>query len=735
MLMTNLIAPRSCRAPSRSRGFGLLQVLLLIAVMAGLAAMGYLQWRERTLVDSSRQERQALAQADRAIITFATVMHRLPCADTNQDGLEDCAVLADQKGWLPSATLRLAGADSGVDVGQLRYLVQRGAAPNNLTVRTDSWRPLVYDEDGQTFFAMRAGGYPGDILTLTDFCQRLETASTTPLGAALAQVNASPVRAVAYALAHPGSNDADGDGDLFDGANTNAGANASRMEDPARSPQLANYNDIVLERSFASLQSGLQCRPLINSINTVALGHDVVAQVADMRDDNIESARRAVAFTTLAAVMTGLEIALAVAEGISDAGNAAAEWVGCALSLGLAVNLCAAAPQHTVAAGLAGGVIYANVAVVALNATAAGIAGSALTLADDAATPEQVCPARDQTLINQALADAQTEVTNAINARIAVQTEIANKTIERNNAIAARNTAVALLRSVVRGPGISSSIDTQMTTMFTATGNWGNASYSLDLANSRLTQATNERNLWAAEVAKYDSMLADTAGAIVRLTNEIAALDAQIATNPPNKAALEDTRSGKAAELRLAQDPALLTSARDDSVASLATAQAVLNTATSTRNSAASTFNTARNNYQSAYANLVNGAARYTIYDSSGNVVGYGCTTACVLGDIDVSSAFSSAFVDLFGYSASTSPSIDAKYLKPVKLQKELDALNEKLVAAQKRETKALDQRDQVQQLINNPAPCNVTGSAVIPMTPDQAESILVEVDRKGGTR
>ena len=722
MLMTNLIAPRSCRAPSRSRGFGLLQVLLLIAVMAGLAAMGYLQWRERTLVDSSRQERQALAQADRAIITFATVMHRLPCADTNRDGFEDCTVVADQKGWLPSASLRLAGADPGVDVGQLRYLVQRGADANNLTVRTDAWRPLQYDEDGQTFFAMRAGGYPNDILTLTDFCQRLETARTTPLSATLAQVNAVPVRAVAYALAHPGSNDADGDGDLFDGANSNAGTNTSRMEDPARRPQLTNYNDIVFERSFASLQSDLQCRPLINSINTVALGNDVVAQVADMRDDNIESARRAVAFTTLAAVMTGLEIALA-------------EWVGCALSLGLAVNLCAAAPQHTVAAGLAGGVIYANVAVVALNATAAGIAGSALTLADDAATPEQVCPARDQTLINQALADAQTEVTNAINARIAVQTEITNKTIERNNAIAARNTAVALLRSVVRGPGSSSSIDTQMTTMFTATGNWGNASYSLDLANSRLTQATNERNLWAAEVAKYDSMLADTAGTIVRLTNEIAALDAQIATNPPNKAALQDTRSGKAAELRLAQDPALLTSARDDSVASLATAQAVLNTATSTRNSAASTFNTARNNYQSAYANLVNGAARYTIYDSSGNVVGYGCTTACVLGDIDVSSAFSSAFVDLFGYSASTSPSIDAKYLKPVKLQKELDALNEKLVAAQKRETKALDQRDQVQQLINNPAPCNVTGSAVIPMTPDQAESILVEVDRKGGTR
>lgn len=91
----------------------------------------------------------------------------------NRDGLEDCAVLTDQKGWLPSATLRLAGADPGVDVGQLRYLVQRGADANNLTVRTDAWRPLQYDEDGQTFFAMRAGGYPNDILTLTDFCPAL----------------------------------------------------------------------------------------------------------------------------------------------------------------------------------------------------------------------------------------------------------------------------------------------------------------------------------------------------------------------------------------------------------------------------------------------------------------------------------------------------------------------------------------------------------------------------------
>lgn len=770
--------PARRQTPSAMRGFGLLQVLLLITVMSGLATIGYLQWRERTVIDSSRQERQALAQADQALIAYATVNHRLPCPDINRDGEEDCGAVTDQKGWLPSVTLRLAGVDPGVDVGQLRYMVQRGAGDNNLTTLTDSWRPLEYDDTGKTFFNMRAGSYPSNILTLTDLCQRIDTARTTTMSADLARVNASTVRSVAYALAHPGANDADGDGDLFDGANSNAAANANLMEDPARRPSLAAYNDIVLERSFASLLAAFQCQPLIDSINTVALGHDIVAQVAGMRADNIESARRAVAFSTLAAIMTSLEIALAVAEGISDAGNAAFEWVTCAASLGLAVNACAAAPQHTVAIGLAGGVVYANIAAVALNATAAGIAGTALTLADSSATAADICPARDQSLINQMLASAKTERDNAVNARAAVDGEIVNKTNERDNAITARDNTVASLRALLRGNGASSQIDDRVDPLLNAALNWGNYSYAYEAAVANVSRATEARDTWADKVAGYDAMLTDSAGSLVRLNadiaaldvqiaatnpsdterlnllrgqrsskeaeirmlesipqmqtliNEIAALDAQIATNPPNKADLEKERARKARELQAN----LFRAARADAASSLASAQTTLNTAIADRNAASTSFGQAQTQYQTAYANLT-GAGRYAVYDGSGNVITYRCTSGCAQGEVNISNDLNALLWNLFGFPGNAAPNVDATYLKPLKLQKELDALVKKQAAAAEREAKAKEQVAQMQAMVDNPAACNTTGSAVIPMTPDQAEAILADVDRKGGTR
>ncbi len=786
MLFTSFNLSSSGPTYCRARGFGLVQVLLLVSVMAGLAATGYLQWRARALVDASRQERQILVQADQAILAFVTLERRLPCPDIDRDGQEDCAA-TDQKGWLPSVTLRLAGTDAGVSVGQLRYLVQRGVGNNNLTVLSDTWRPLEYDEDNKSFLdGMRAVGYAGaEIQTLTDFCQRLEYAGDAVVDASLARVNAGTVRSVAYALAHPGHDDADGDGDLFDGANTQSAANVNLIEDPARRPILALYNDIVLERSFSSLYSDLHCQPLIDSINTVALADDVVTQVAEMRDDNISSAARAVAFSTLAAIMTGLEIALAVAEGASDAGNAAIDWAACAASLGLAVNACAAAPQHTGAIALAGGVIYANGVAVGLNAVAAGIAGTALLLASNTVSLVDACPPRDTSLLSNALVTAEKELLDATAARSAVQAEINQKTIALNDAKNDRDVAVATLKNIIKGTGSSSAIDGLVDPLLNSTRIWGAAYYDFKGAETRLNQATLAQSNWAAEVNKYNHMLtvdATTAIAalnadivaleaqiaaakaanpttetelqnlrnleakrdgkkadieivksiadIPRLDAEIAALDAQIATDPPNKTDLQNLRDKKA-------QSNLFKNVHSKAVAELSVAQTELNNATTAQGTATTNYNSASTNYQTAYSQLVTAAGRYEIYNSTPPNIKYHCTTGC-LGDdeeVNIHGAFYSGLVDLFGPTANISPSLDAKYLKPVKLQRELDALNTKLVAATERETQARKQRDQVKQMVDNPAACNASGTAIVPMTPEQAASILAEVDRKGGTR
>jgi Tfp pilus assembly protein FimT len=241
-----------CR-PRREHGFGLLHVLLLISVMSGLVAVGYLQWRDREMLASSQVQRHTLVQAQQALLAYAAIFNRLPCPAMLPGGAENCADASQQKGWLPSQTLRMAGIDAGAHVGALRYLVSRGGGENDLTLLSDAWRPLEYDEDGKTFFNMRSSGYPTNILTVADLCQRLEVARTTAVTASVAAVNASTARSVVYALAHPGTSDADGDGDSFDGANAMLAPHANHLEDPGRRPSLSTYDDLVLEGSFTSL--------------------------------------------------------------------------------------------------------------------------------------------------------------------------------------------------------------------------------------------------------------------------------------------------------------------------------------------------------------------------------------------------------------------------------------------------------------------------------------------------
>ena len=754
----------------RTRGLTLLEVMLLIAALGGLTLVGFLEWQERSAVQTVRQERQSLSQADAALLAFATVENRLPCPDVDRDGLEDCGG-GEQKGWLPTVTLRLAGADAGVGIAQLRYLVQRGGgdADLDLTVLSDRWRPLGYADGGDGFQAMReAPPYPGDILTLPDFCQRVDAGRAAMATAGMAQVNASPARTVAYALVHPGLLDADGDGSLFDGENAAA---SQRVEDPDRSPGLATYDDLVLERSFSSLRMAYQCQPLIDSINTVALGLDVTEQVADMREDNIASAQQAVAFAAIGAAITAVETAATVLEGVSEAGNAAVAWAICAASLGLAVNACAAAPQHTVAIGLTGGVIAANIASIAANVVAASMAGNALVLANNEIEASDL-DCGPQPDVGALVAAAQREVADAEAALDALNQQISQKEAERDAAIAQKNAAINNLYFQMRDGGTWSERDGVIASFLNAAEAWESANTSYAVALAERDALEDARDNWLVTLNNYDYMLANRATLLAQRIDEIAALDQQIAalnaqianeTDPTVRATLEaqrnalyQARAEKDADriLLSATSPDSLQQERDEAAARYGAAVAALPAANQALSNAQVARTTAQTSYQTyrdamfasgiyrhlwtdnsyywtcSAANcpattninpttMLSDSGTYTVYDVRADVLP---VLATLMGGTG----------DAYGWNH---PHENSLFLRPGKLQREIDALELQRVPAQDRVDDAISNLEKVEEEAAKVPACNITGTGVGPMPPSIAEQVLINVDRKGGTR
>ncbi|MFZ2827536.1 hypothetical protein [Hydrogenophaga sp.] len=732
---------RSARHMGRQaqRGLGLLEVLLFVFVLSGMVLAGYLGWRERTALQTARTEKSTLSQADQAVITFATVMRRLPCPDTDRDGSEDCGANA-QKGWLPSTTLRLAGADPGVAIGQLHYLVQRGTTDIDLAMLSDSWRPLEYDDAVPTFAAMRdttasGGTYQADILTLPDLCQRLGEGTGATFSTALAHVTSSPERPVAYALVHPGLADEDGDGSLFDGVNPDA---VNAFDDPNRSPLLGGYDDLVLERSFTSLQAAFSCQPLAQSIDSLALGLDVVDQVDQMREDNIDAAERAVIFAALGAAITAVELTASIVEAASDAGNAAADAALCGASLGLAVNACAAIGPHIGGAVAAGITTGFNIASIALNVTAAALAGNALVLADNSRPPSSVaCPVPN---VADALARAQADRDDAVADLAQLQTDLANAQARLATANTARTNAINSLYAAIRNGTGSAQIDDRVPPLIAAAGDYVARQRAYDEAaadvNNYQTLVTN----WSATVADYDAMLATRTTRIPVLQAEITALDTQIAatTDPVARDALIATRTEKSGELLLLQDLTTLNNERNNAITERDTASANLAAAQTALALAGPALTAARNQYQTTYSNIVN-VTQYSFGPLNAFVA---CNPAlvnpCPNGSVNTAPAVQAAMTALLGASGNTGsvqPQTTSRFVSPYTIQSEIDGIQAELNSAGDRVTRAQDLYDDVLAQSQNPPSCTVTGSGVTPWSPAAAGDILVNTDIKGGTR
>lgn len=422
--------------PARAGGFSLLELSAAIGLFGILLVAGY-QLLAATQVARPETERRAqIAAAERALSGYTELAGALPCPDTSGDGVQDCAGGA-QKGWLPTVTLGLDTSAPARGTARLRYAVYRTAGVD-LAAQVDRFNPAMWDGTLRTLGATNG----------LDFCAALASAAlAAPNPNAAGVVAGAGAINVAYAISEPGV-DADGNGDLFDGA-LNSGA-TSQMTAPAVAA-VNGYDDIVVARTFTDVSALMSCPDTVRSVETLSRSVDVAAEVADQK---LWAAVLAGVNTGVNAVKTGisaLKLGLAVAATVTAAATLAAAITALSAAVASCVVIvgCALIPSMSgaVAAGAAAvaaaaASIVLQGAALAANLTATGISIAVTVKAGLAATPSATNLAASmpgmKTAVDDAAAKATAAETDAAAARASAGTA---KTNYDNNVTSLYNTA------------------------------------------------------------------------------------------------------------------------------------------------------------------------------------------------------------------------------------------------------------------------------------------------------
>lgn len=243
---------KTIRPLTLQQGFSLLEMAVVMTIIGFIAVLvprlvGDVATMQTTVKNEAPHE---VAQV--AVLGFALANHRLPCPDTDGDGVEDCSGSA-RRGGLPHRSLGLPGPLFNASGHPYAYAAHRGAS-HDLTALAADFAPALPETNPTA--AVRNG---------LDFCQSLrmlgESATLPPAG----EPSAGGV-GVPFALVDPGANDADRAGELFDLSNTGSGV---AFESPDR-PQSDDYDDIVHAASHAVLLGQLDCPRLIAAASGAA---------------------------------------------------------------------------------------------------------------------------------------------------------------------------------------------------------------------------------------------------------------------------------------------------------------------------------------------------------------------------------------------------------------------------------------------------------------------------------
>ena len=279
----------------REAGLSLVTVALILLFLSAALMVGMHFLRALLPVDVAIRQKEALLWADKAILGFASIHHRLPCPEGSPGSGEDCALA---KGYLPASALDLDATMFAPGLLPMRYMVYSNPA---LAVATDprthrsltrsemvaglpdplplnAYGPLGWDrtatntltdiKDNDTHPGRFTARGTEDARNGLDMCETLRLIRTS-LGSAgntynnqfaHYQRNSAPVN-VAYGIAVPGEGSISGTSP-FEGDNASA---APQMEAPDR-PHGAEYNDQVFVRDLPSLMTAFGCAPILYAV-------------------------------------------------------------------------------------------------------------------------------------------------------------------------------------------------------------------------------------------------------------------------------------------------------------------------------------------------------------------------------------------------------------------------------------------------------------------------------------
>jgi len=384
---------RSHRSGSMT-GFALWDVLLLVTLIASILLVIFLVQQSRVQLRTVEERYANLIWADDKIAGFAASQRRLPCPDTDNDGIENCEAGA-VTGMLPLLSLGLKADAAARGPQQIKYSVLRPATMD-LSVLESYFEPK--DWEGTEYTYGTANGL--------DFCRKLEQVIDS---------DEDPVNG-------------------YSAANTTAYTVAVKQSD--------GNPDLVRSRSVDTLANAMSCIVDMSSVNGVALAVDVANEVTDENQSIHDSAIITIAFNVLHIVLAGVDVALAainLAASITMLGTASGLLSGAIASCIVLVG-CAFIPVYT--AAVVASVIAITLSGVAIAAGALGIA--ALVYSTVLAVEVAIATGNatgDQTLDVDLDAQLQTVLDLEAKANQA-EADSAAEAIKLQNALAARDAAL-----------------------------------------------------------------------------------------------------------------------------------------------------------------------------------------------------------------------------------------------------------------------------------------------------